>query len=348
MTSPCDRQHALALIKHAQANGARLAPACAVLALSARTVQRWRESPGDARPYARRGVPSNALSEAERAHVLAVVNAPQHASLTPHQIVPKLADQGTFLCSESTMYRVLRAAGQQTHRGRCKAATPRRPVTTHCATAPNQLWCWDITWMPSTIKGRYFRWYMVKDIHSRYLVANEVHEEESSEHASELMRKACLRQRMAGKPLIVHSDNGSVMKGSTLLHTYYELGIASSFSRPRVSNDNAYAEALFRTAKYCPLWPDRPFDTLDEARQWVHRFVHWYNKEHRHSGLRYVTPHQRHHGQATALLEQRKRLYAAARAQHPQRWSGKTRNWHLADVVTLNPERLDLIQAKAA
>ena len=202
--------------------------------------------------------------------------------------------------------------------------------------------------MPSTIKGRYFRWYMVKDIHSRYLVANEVHEEESSEHASELMRKACLRQRMAGKPLIVHSDNGSVMKGSTLLHTYYELGIASSFSRPRVSNDNAYAEALFRTAKYCPLWPDRPFDTLDEARQWVHRFVHWYNKEHRHSGLRYVTPHQRHHGQATALLEQRKRLYAAARAQHPQRWSGKTRNWHLADVVTLNPERLDLIQAKAA
>ena len=347
MTSASDRQRLLVLIDEALAGGARLQRACALLGLTLRTLQRWRQAPADRRPQALRPVPPNALSEAERAQVLAIVNAPEHASLTPHQIVPKLADEGTFLCSESTVYRLLHAANQQTQRGRSKAPQ-RRPLTTHCATAPNQLWCWDITWMPSTVKGRYFYWYMVKDVHSRYLVANEVHEHESAEHASELMRQASLRERTAGKPLILHSDNGGAMKGATMLHTLYELGIDPSFSRPRVSNDNAHAETLFRTAKYCPLWPERPFDTLEDARQWVHRFVAWYNTDHRHSALRYVTPHQRHHGQAKELLAQRERLYTAAREQHPRRWSGRTRNWHLGDAVYLNPERANPIEAKAA
>lgn len=155
MTSPSDRQHALELIDEAQGGGARLWYACATLGLTSRTVQRWRQRPQDRRPHASRPVPPNALSPAERAHVLEIVNAPEHASLTPHQIVPKLADEKIFLCSEATMYRLLRAAGQQTHRGRSKAPQ-RRPLTTHCATAPNQLWCWDITWMPSTVKGHYF------------------------------------------------------------------------------------------------------------------------------------------------------------------------------------------------
>ena len=347
MTSPSDRQLAMQLIEEAVLGSARLARACAVLAVTPCTLQRWRQVPVDRRPAARRAVPVNALSDAERAHVLEVVNAPEHASLTPHQIVPKLADEQIYLCSESTIYRLLRAAGQQHHRGRSKAPQ-RRPLTTHCATAPNQLWCWDITWMPSTVKGLYFYWYMVKDVHSRYLVANEVHAHESAEHASELIGKACLRERTAGKALVLHSDNGGAMKGSTMLHTLYELGIDPSFSRPRVSNDNAYAEALFRTAKYCPLWPERAFETLEEARQWVHRFVDWYNTIHRHSALRYVTPHQRHHGQADALLAQRKELYAHARQRHPQRWRSNARNWHLDDAVYLNPERADAIQAQAA
>lgn len=347
MTSPSDRQRILELIGEATTAGARLARACAILAVSPRTLQRWRQSPMDRRPDAPRPTPVNALGEAERAQVLEVVNQPEHASLTPHQIVPKLADDGVFLCSESTIYRVLRASAQQVHRGRSKAPQ-RRPLTTHCATEANQLWCWDITWLPSTVRGRYFYWYMMKDVHSRYLVANEVHDHESAEHASELIRQACLRERTTGKPLVLHSDNGGAMKGATMLHTLYELGIDPSFSRPRVSNDNAYAETLFRTAKYCPLWPERPFETLDAAREWVHRFVAWYNTEHRHSALRYVTPHQRHHGQADALLTQRKALYAAARQKHPQRWSGPTRNWHLDDAVYLNPERPGVIEDKAA
>lgn len=344
MTSPSDRRDMLDILDEAVAAGARLAPACAMLELSIRTVQRWRKRPEDARPQAHRPVPAHQLSDEERQYLLAVANEPAHAQMTPHQIVPKLADEGIFLASESTFYRVLKAARQTTHRGRSKAPQRRAP-TTHCATGPNQVWCWDITWMPSTVKGRYFYWYMVKDIHSRLLVANEVHDAESADHAGDLLRKACLRERTVGRPLVLHSDNGSAMKGAVMLATLHELGVASSFSRPRVSNDNAYAEALFRTAKYCPLWPERPFDTLDEARIWVNRFVAWYNHEHRHSALNYITPGQRHTGHAEPLLAARAALYAKARQRHPARWTRQTRDWTLANEVYLNPERPTLKKA---
>jgi putative transposase len=200
MTSPSDRSEVLCLLNEAVTAGARLAPACAVLELSLRTVQRWRQTPEDGRPQACRPAPARQLSEEERRHLLAVANQPAHAQMTPHQIVPKLADEGIFLASESTFYRVLKAARQTTHRGRSKAPQRRAP-TTHRATAPNQVWCWDITWMPSTIKGRYFYWYMVKDIYSRLLVANEVHACETADHASTLIKKACLRERTAARPL---------------------------------------------------------------------------------------------------------------------------------------------------
>jgi putative transposase len=326
------------LIDEAVRAGARQAQACQLLGLNERSLQRWRHQPADARPGAARRAPANKLSPAECQAVLAAANRADCADLTPHQIVPKLADEGVYLASESTVYRLLKAAGQGHRRGRSKAPSA-RPLTTHQASAANELWCWDITWMPRTVKGQYFYWYMVKDVYSRKLVANEVHDCESAEHAGELLLKGCLRERTAGKPLVLHSDNGSAMKGATMLAAMQELGVAASFSRPRVSNDNAYAEALFRTAKYCPMWPQRPFDTLDEARQWVLKFVDWYNEQHRHSALKYVTPGQRHRGQDAGLLSARKTLYQAAKQANPQRWSGHTRNWNLAALVYLNPER---------
>lgn len=338
MISVSDRGEAIKLIDEAVSEGARQERACVELGLSVRTLQRWRKKPEDGRPDAQRGTPINKLSEQERQALLQAANSPGYASLTPHQIVPKLADEGIYLASESTFYRVLKAAGQGLRRGRSKSPQP-RPLTTHRADGPNQVWCWDITWLPTTVKGRFFYWYMMKDIYSRKLVVNEVHGNESSEHAGHLLARGCLREQMAGRPLVLHSDNGTAMKGANMLATMYELGVVPSFSRPRVSNDNAYAEALFRTAKYCPLWPDRPFDTLEEARIWVHRFVRWYNEDHRHSGLKYVTPNQRHRGEATALLAQRAMVYEAARTRHPQRWSAGTRNWQLDDAVYLNPER---------
>lgn len=283
-------------------------------------------------------MPANKLSEDERQKVLCAANRPDCAGLTPHEIVPKLADEGLYLASESTFYRVLRASEQSHRRGR-RTAGKVKPPTTHKATGANQIWCWDITWLPSKIKGEYFYWYMVKDVYSRKLVANEVHERETSDNACKLLRRGCLREQTLGKPLVLHSDNGGSMKGLNMLATMRELGVLPSFSRPRVSNDNAYAEALFRTAKYCPMWPRQHFGSLSEARSWVDNFVRWYNNEHRHSGLKYVTPSQRHQGHDAALMEQRRRVYEAARAQQPKRWTRGLRDWKLPGAVYLNPER---------
>ena len=312
MIAAVDRREALQLIDDAVQAGARQARACRILQLTQRTVQRWRHAPVDRRPEARHDTPANKLTDAERAEVLAAANRPGYASLTPHQIVPKLADEGLYLASESTFYRVLKEAGQGQRRRRSQAPQ-RRPITTHRATGPNQVWCWDITWMPSTVKGRYLYWYMMKDIYSRKLVVNEVHENESAEQASALLARGYLREQTTGRPLVLHSDNGTAMRGATMLTMMQQLGVEASFSRPRVSNDNAYAEAVFKTAKYCPMWPEKPFDTLAQAQEWVMRFVTWYNEEHRHISLKYVTPDERHRGVANALLANRTRLYLRAR-----------------------------------
>ena len=268
MISALDRRYALELINEAVLSGARRHKACAELGLSIRTVQRWQHSKEDGRLTSERSAPANQLSEEERQAILDTANSPEFASVPPHQIVPRLADQGVYLASESTFYRVLREAGQQQSRGRARKPS-RRAVTTHGTDGPNQLWCWDITWLPSAVKGKYFYWYMMKDIYSRKLVANEVHDTEAAELAAALLTRGCLREGIAGKPLTLHSDNGSAMKGSTMLATMQNLGVVPSFSRPRVSNDNAHAETLFRTAKYCPQWPNKPFETLGAARAWV-------------------------------------------------------------------------------
>lgn len=174
MIDTSDRVEAIKLIDEAVASGASQTAACEEMDLNVRTLQRWRLHPEDGRPLASRPVPANKLSEAERQAVLLAANRPDCIGLTPHELVPKLADEGVYLASESTFYRVLRAAGQSHCRGR-RTANKLRPATTHRATGSNQVWCWDITWLPSTIKGQYFYWYMVKDIYSRKLVVNEVH-----------------------------------------------------------------------------------------------------------------------------------------------------------------------------
>jgi transposase InsO family protein len=193
--------------------------------------------------------------------------------------------------------------------------------------------------MPAAIKGKFYYWYMVLDVFSRKIVGHEVQEAESAELAAMLMRRTSLAEGLAGRPLVLHSDNGSAMKGATMLATLENLGVVASFSRPRVSNDNPYAEALFRTCKYRPDYPRKAFASVDAARAWTQRFVRWYNHEHKHSGLKFVTPAQRHNGVAAAVLAQRDAVYAQAKAGNPHRWSRSTRNWELKDEVWLNPER---------
>lgn len=267
-----------------------------------------------------------------------MANSEEFASLPPSQIVPILADQGKYLASESTVYRILKKSSQQHHRGRAKKPSTRQ-VTSHCATGPNQVWSWDITWLPAPVKGKYFYWYMVLDIFSRKIVGHEVHEAESAEMAAVLIKRSTLAKELAGRSLVLHSDNGSAMKGATMLATLEQLGVAASFSRPRVSNDNPYAEALFRTCKYRPNYPKKPFENLAAAQSWTQGFVEWYNRVHKHSGLKFVTPEQRHEGQDDAILRQREQVYAAAKKRNPRRWSGSTRNWVLQGEVWLNPDR---------
>lgn len=181
--------------------------------------------------------------------------------------------------------------------------------------------------------------YLFMDIFSRKVVGWQVYETESSELASEVMRDICERENIARNQVVLHSDNGSPMKGATMLATLQALGVMPSFSRPAVSNDNPFSESIFKTLKYRPTYPRRPFENLLAARQWVDTFVHWYNEEHRHSAISFVTPAQRHAGLDAALLRKRVEVYEAAKARHPERWSGSTRNWQHVTIVHLNPEK---------
>ena len=322
--------------------GARLEQACKLLGLSVRTPQRWRAEgavKGDGRAQAAQGrVPANRLAAAERAAILEVVNRPEYARLPPSQIVPALADRGRYIASESTFYRVLREAGQLTPRGKSRAPTHRRPESFQ-ATAANQLWSWDITYLASTVKGAFFYLYLIIDVFSRKIVGWEVFGRECAEHAAAVFHKAHLREGVGADDLVLHSDNGAPMKGATMLATLQRLGVVPSFSRPSVSNDNPFSEALFKTLKYQPDFPRQPFDSLDTARQWVCGFVRWYNEEHHHSALKFVTPAQRHRGEDAKLLTDRHLLYEAAKEKRPERWSGSTRNWAPEKIVFLNPGR---------
>jgi len=283
--------------------------------------------------------PANKLSEAERAHIIRTCNLPKYKSLPPSQIVPMLADEGTYLASESSFYRILRSVEQINRRGRTEQPKLRSKPKGFNATGPNQLWSWDITYLASALRGSFYYLYLIEDVFSRKIVGWEIHERESATHASELIRKTCLAESIHEDGLVLHSDNGSPMKGATMLATLQKLGVVPSFSRPSVSDDNPYSESLFRTMKYAPSFPNQPFQSLEAAREWVHEFVQWYNQHHRHSAIRYVTPNQRHEGKDHTILKQRKKVYAAARARNPSRWSGATRNWDRIDNVWLNPPK---------
>jgi transposase InsO family protein len=324
------------LVEEAVAHGARFSRACEVLGLTARTLQRWVTSDGDRRRGPNRA-PANKLSDAERRKVIAVVTNPEFRDSSPKQIVPRLADRGVYVASESTMYRVLHDADLQHRRGR--ARPPRARPREHRADGPWQLASWDITYLPSCVRGQFFYLYLVEDVWSRKILGWAVHDVESAPHSAALVER--IRDEAGpGVDLagwILHSDNGSPMKGATMLATLQRLGVVPSFSRPSVSDDNPYVESLFRTAKYCPHFPLRRFDSVDDARAWVAGFVGWYNDEHQHSGIGFVAPSDRHAGRDVAILAARRVTYAQARLRHPERWSRDTRAWTRPEIVTLNP-----------
>lgn len=270
--------------------------------------------------------------------MLRVANTEEFRDQSPKQIVPTLADRGEYVASESTFYRVLREEGQMTARGQAKPREPRE-VPIHVATGPRQVWSWDITYLHTVVRGAFYYLYLFLDVYSRKIVGWEVFDRESDEHSAALMARCCRDEGVMPGQVVLHADNGGPMRGSTMLATLQRLGVVPSFSRPRVSDDNPYSEALFRTLKYAPAFPRRPFASLSEARAWVRWFVAWYNGEHHHSGINFVTPEQRHRGLDGDVLARRAAVYERARRAHPERWSGKTRDWTPAGDVTLNRPR---------
>jgi putative transposase len=363
LTGAAHRRKVVELIGEAKAAGAGLVSACVEIGISLRTLKRWRKAfvgDGDGKDR-RKGSPRlvvHRLSEEERQRILLTCNQPEYASLPPGQIVPALADQGLYIGSESSFYRVLHQARQCHRRGRARLPQEPRSVPRLMADRPNAVWSWDITYLPTTVRGVWLYLYLVVDVWSRKVVAWDVAEAESAEIAADLVQRACLKERYRRPrgfsanqcpqpPLILHADNGNAMRGATLEARLEEMGVLRSFSRPKVSNDNPYSESLFRTVKYRPDYPSRPFASKDEACEWVAAFVDWYNYRHRHSGIKFVTPHQRHSGAATAICQQRAEVYEKARRANPTRWSRTTRCWHQPEEVWINkpPEEQDPILA---
>lgn len=268
-----DRQLTIHLIDEAMAFGARLQPAAQMLGLTARTLQRWRQQGcGEDQRRGPLTAPANKLTPAERQEVVSVSNSPKYRELSPKQIVPRLADEGRYIASESTFYRILQAEKQLTHRERCRPATHRRPRE-KVATGPCQVWSWDITYLKTTVAGRFLYLYLIMDVWSRKIIAATVFPKECGQNSALMLVKAYHRHGVDPEGLVLHSDNGGPMKGSTMLATLQRLGVVPSFSRPGVSNDNPFSESLFRTLKYRPEYPTRPFVGEQDAQRWVDGFV---------------------------------------------------------------------------
>ncbi len=242
------------------------------MGITERTLQRWKQTSDnlnvihkdikeDQRQYSKT-IPANKLLPEEKQAIIKICNNKEYMHLPPSQIVPALADQGVYLASESSFYRVLHENGQQQHRDKSKDSRRNKPKG-FTATGPNQVWTWDITYLPSSIKGLFFYLYMVTDIYSRKIVGWEIHDKQSDDLASNFIKMTCLSEGVSGEDIVLHSDNGSPMKGATMLATLQNLGVIPSSIRPSVSNNNPYSESLFKTLKYTPIYPSKPFDTME-------------------------------------------------------------------------------------
>lgn len=323
----------MSLIQEANRAGARLFKCCEVVGISTRTFLRWQSGKVfDRRKGAAKSVPK-ALSEAERKAVVDMACSKRFADEIPAVIVATLLEEGVYLASESTFYRCLRAEDKVRHRGEARPGHSVTRPPERVATGPNQVWCWDITWLRSPVNGRWHYAYAVIDLWSRLIVGWEVHERESADIAASMFER--MKREHGVATVYLHSDNGNAMTASTMLETLHRLGVVLSTSRPGVSDDNAFIEAFFKTVKYTAGFPSS-FKDIDHARWWFAGFVDWYNNEHRHSAIGYVTPRQRHDGEDVDLFEKRNATLSKARAMNPLRWSCQPALHERVSTVKLN------------
>jgi len=322
----------IVLIDEAIAAGARQFRACEVIGLDERRLRRWRLSDGDGRTGGYRAS-DQALTEAEKDGIVEVMNADDLRNLPPKQAFHRLMDRGVYLCSYTRFLQVLKERKLVVSKRKKRRGGPgKRPQL--AATAPNQVWCWDITWLESPIVGKYFYLYMIIDLFSRNVVGWGVAAQESGAVARKVFAHALEAEGVCADQLIVHADNGKPMRSRTLQKLFELLAVTASHGRPHTSNDNAYAESLFATFKGRVAYPEY-FHSLRAAREYCAMFFAWYNTEHLHSGLDYLTPIQVHSGAHRQILARRNALLEENRRKHPQRHGGTEKMYAIPETVRL-------------
>jgi len=338
------RKLAVELIQEANTNGARIWKACEALEISVSTFERWRSGKySDQRKGATKLVPRK-LTKEEKEKIINISCNEEYKDCNPYKIHASLLDKGVYIASTSSFYRVLRESGLIHHRGNTRPGTSHNAPPERVATGPNQVWCWDITWLTTTVRGLFKYAYVIIDIWDRSIVKWSIHDREDDALAEELFQAALKENNFPD--VFVHSDNGNPMKGISLLALFYDLGICNSYSRPRVSNDNPFIESWFKTLKYDVSYSGK-FETLAEARKWFAVFVHQYNTSHSHSGLYFITPKQMRNGEYEIIAKNRNKTMLEAKKRNPQRWSRPAKQLPKEHIVYLNPSAETMISTKA-
>jgi len=329
-----DKQRIIGAIDEAHQNGARLIKACELIQISLRTLQRWRgEGIGDKRKGSCKRVVRK-LDEEHKQNILRLCQSREYADMNPHEIVPVLLDKGEYLASTSTIYRVLREADMIHHRANWKKPSKRTAPPQRVATKSNQVWCWDITWLPAKVRGLFYYAYVIMDLYDRSIVAWRIEDRESEVYSRRLFEEVVGDRQIQFE--YIHSDNGHPMKGSSLISFLQLHHIEMSFNRPGVSNDNPYVESLFRTVKYSRIYPDR-FKSIEYAREWMSRFERWYNTQRLHPQIGSVTPMQLRQGASEGIFRNRNKVMSEAVKKNPERWGRKTpRIWQAPKEVILH------------
>lgn len=330
-----NRMRAIELIDEAVNSGARRKSACEVLEITLRTYRRWKKNPsGDRRKGAAKSIPRK-LTEQERMTIIDLCCNYENKDKTPYEVYFSLLEgDKCYLASISTIYRILRETNKLHHRGNYKPRRKHAGPPEVVATAPNQVWCWDITWLPTEVRGIYLYCYSIIDIWDKSIVGWEIHDYEDEQLARDLFQRLKAKYKLQG--IHLHSDNGNPMKGMTLLAFLYSMKVSVSRSRPKVSNDNPFIESFFKTMKYSVCYPGK-FKNREQARSWMADFIDWYNNEHRHSGISYITPNEMRTGKHSEIFAVRNEVIMAAYEDHPERWSRKPKQWENSHTVYLNP-----------
>jgi putative transposase len=310
--------------------------ACRALGVARSTLYRSIRPASEPEPLRPRPKPDRALSEPERQEVLAQLHSERFVDRSPGEVHATLLDEGRFLCSVRTMYRIL-AAAQEVRERRNQARHPQYSKPVLLATRPNQVWSWDITKLLGPEKWTYFYLYVILDIFSRYVVGWMVASRESETLAKRLIEETCAKQNIQRDQLTLHADRGSSMASKCVAMLLADLGVTKTHSRPHVSNDNCYSESRFKTLKYCPAFPKR-FGSMEGARLFCREFFAWYNTDHRHSGIAWLTPETVHLGRGEAVLTARQQVLAEAYREHPERFvRGTPVVSALPEAVWINP-----------